>query len=117
MLGQTRLDDRLERIAQVDRRGVYFYPAGVELREVEQLLDQAAQALGLLIADLDQLLSGVRREAISLRERREDAVDGARRRSELARGDGDEVGLEGVERQCLLVQLPALDRKSETLGD
>ena len=90
----------------------------VEAREVEQLLEQAPQALALLDPDAEQLLAeivGQLRPALG--ERLEHAVDGGGRRAQLVRCDGDEVQLELVELDELLVQPGALDRDRDALGD
>ena len=82
--GDGEAHDLFERRAHYERLRIDLDRARVEAREVEELLEQAAEALALLDAGAEQLVAHLRRELVAATlERREDAVNGGRRSTQL----------------------------------
>ena len=125
MSSSTASDSRQRTVDDVRQRGLQHHRprldvdrARVEPRQVEQVLEQPAQALALLDADPEQLVPQLVRQLLAaIGERLEDPVDGRGRGPQLVRGDGDEVQLQLVELHQLLVHARALDRDRHPLGD
>ena len=117
--GRQRFRDDLAQDArQHERRRLDADPTCVEARQVEQLLEQSPQALALLDTDSQQLSAQVLVQLpVALQQRRQDAVHGRGRRSQLVRRDRDEVRLQLIELHRLLVEPRTLDRKRDPVGD
>ena len=103
---------------QHERLGSDANAARVQPREVQQLLEQPAQTVALLVGNLQQLLAELGLELVAaLDRRRERAVHRRRRRPQLVRRHRDEVRLQLVEHDHLLVQSRALSGERDTFRD
>ena len=89
--GRALLDGRLDGRAEVVRAKVEQDQAGVELRELEQVLGQPVEAFDLLAARLDEFGACIRIGVCALAQ---ELVEGAKRRkrgAQLVRDVGEEV--------------------------
>ena len=110
--------DARDQLAQDERLRLDPDRLRVEPGQVEQLLDQAPEADGLLPQRVLELLAGLGCEHVALvLERRRDPVDRRRRRAQLVRRDRDEVELHLVEPDELVVDPRPLDRDRGSRGD
>ena len=93
-----RLHDALEQLAAVERLGHDVEAPDVELVREQDLVDDAAEPVGLLDDERDEALASrfVEREVVTAQRLRR-AVDGGERRAQLVRGGRDEFRLELVE--------------------
>src|SRR5215212_514861 len=97
-------DEGADAAADGNRLRSYADRLGLEPREVEQLLDELAQALALAEEGAPKLVDLVFAQLpASQVERCADPVDGRRRTSQLVRGEGNEVRLQLVETTQLVV--------------
>src|SRR5581483_10895080 len=108
LIGGDARDDLVDQLAHDDLLAPELDRVRLEPRQVEQLVHERREMLGLLVQDpveagdlveLEPLAPSVQRHA--------DPVDHGDRRPELVRGEGDEVALQVAEpRQALLLEPP-----------
>ena len=113
---RARLHDPLELGPQLDLLRADPDRGCVEPRHVEQLLDEPAHPLRLLVERLLQLCGLLRRE-VTLGERCGQPVDRRRRRAQLVRRECDEIALKLRQPHNLLVRKGAIDRDRGPGGD
>jgi len=100
----------LERLADVDERRLQLHPAGLDLREVEDVVEKLEQVLARLpdVADV-LLLAVVEITALLLEEHLGEPDDGVQRRAQLVRHVGEELRFvlaRDLELDAPLLELP-----------
>ena len=90
----------------------------LQLREVEDVVDEQQHALGVRVRDRQQLdLLLVVLEVALVEQQLERALDRRERRPRLVRDDGDELGLQPVEALRVLEQLRVADLHRDLRGE
>ena len=97
LLGDARLHERgdlLDRRAQVAAARLDLELAGLDPRDVEQVVDEVDEAVGRLQRDLDELLLALGEVVVLGRlQQLDEALDRRQRAAQLVRGGRDEVAL------------------------
>ena len=93
--------DLADGVGHVGRPAVDLDAAGLDARDVEQVVDQVDEPVGGQLDDLDELALAVVEVGAGGGEQLDEALDRRQRAAQLVRGGGDELALEPLEPDAL----------------